>query len=209
MREPKYPGEPWFKRIKAKPTPPPAFTPGLKYEPAGKVRLFAMLDSISQRLLLPLHEWVMEVLRRIPQDGTFAQLRPLRNLKGDLFWSLDLKSATDRFPVFVQLLLLKSLFGATKARGWRSLLTTRSFTMKVPLTRTRTYVKSNIDSEGKSWESNSGSYEFAHRFIWRGIDLSPISFAFVHSARLTALSVPPTTKVTGVPRGLLVRSLCS
>lgn len=45
-------------------------------------------------------------------------------------------------------------------------------------------------SEGKGWESNTGSYGFAQRFIREGADLSPISFAFVHSARLTLLSVP-------------------
>lgn len=61
-----------------------------------------MIDSISQRLLRPLHDWTMEMLSRIPQDGTFAQLRPLKYLRGDHFWSLDLKSATDRFPVAVQ-----------------------------------------------------------------------------------------------------------
>lgn len=39
---------------------------GLKLEAAGKVRLFAILDSISQRLLQPFHEWVFDVLRLIP-----------------------------------------------------------------------------------------------------------------------------------------------
>lgn len=40
---------------------------GLKVEPAGKARLFAILDSISQRLLQSIHEWIFEVLRLIPQ----------------------------------------------------------------------------------------------------------------------------------------------
>lgn len=54
---------------------------GRIYEPARKVRVFAQLDSIRQRLLYPLHEWAMTALRLIPQDGTYDQLAPLRRIK--------------------------------------------------------------------------------------------------------------------------------
>lgn len=37
-----------------------------KIEPAGKVRVFTILDSLSQRLLQPLHEWLCDILRVIP-----------------------------------------------------------------------------------------------------------------------------------------------
>lgn len=50
-----------------------------KIEPAGKVRVFTILDSLSQRMLEPLHEWFCDGM--IPQDGTFEQLRPLRSLR--------------------------------------------------------------------------------------------------------------------------------
>lgn len=232
---------------------------GLKWEPAGKVRLFAMLDSWSQRILYPLHEWVMDVLRQIPQDGTFAQLRPLRYLKGNQFWSLDLKSATDRFPIMAQEAVLVSLFGESFAGRWRILLTNREFCIRIPVRSRKSYIKTDIRfavgqplgaysswavfslthhlivqlaacysgfkqwftnyailgddilighpkvqhyyqkimqllgvpfSEGKGWYSDTGSYEFAQRFIRKGVDLSPLSFAFVASARLTLLSIP-------------------
>jgi hypothetical protein len=53
---------------------------GLKVEPAGKVRVFAMVDPWTQWLLRPLHQRIFSVLRKIPQDGTFNQESPVRRL---------------------------------------------------------------------------------------------------------------------------------
>ena len=47
---------------------------GCKVEPAGKVRLFMIMDSLSQRLLHPLHQWVYRLLRKLPTDGTLLIL---------------------------------------------------------------------------------------------------------------------------------------
>jgi hypothetical protein len=74
---------------------------GLKIEPAGKVRVFAMVDAFTQWALKPLHDRIFEILRDIPMDGTFDQLRPIHLLKEaghTRFWSFDLSSATDRLP---------------------------------------------------------------------------------------------------------------
>jgi hypothetical protein len=38
-------------------------------EGAGKRRLFAIGNSVKQRLLYPVHDWAMRVLARIPTDG--------------------------------------------------------------------------------------------------------------------------------------------
>jgi hypothetical protein len=47
----------------------------------------------------------MGLLLKIPQDGTYDQLSPIRRLlktrKGG-FYSYDLSSATDRLPILVQ-----------------------------------------------------------------------------------------------------------
>jgi len=53
---------------------------GLKVEPAGKVRVFAMVDPWTQWLLRPLHMKVFSILRKLPQDGTFNQESPVRRL---------------------------------------------------------------------------------------------------------------------------------
>lgn len=50
---------------------------GFQVEGAGKLRIFAIPNAVKQSLLRPAHEWCMQVLRLIPQDGTFNQLSPL------------------------------------------------------------------------------------------------------------------------------------
>jgi len=76
-------------------------------EGEGKRRVFAISNYVNQRLLLPVHEWTMTVLRHIEMDGTFNQLRPFFKLKGkNSYFCYDLKAATDRVP----LLLLFEVF---------------------------------------------------------------------------------------------------
>lgn len=71
---------------------------GTKLEGAGKVRVFAMCNPVLQNMVRPL--WVMTVLKLLPTDGTFDQLRPLGCLKGLMkLFSFDLKAATDSLPV--------------------------------------------------------------------------------------------------------------
>lgn len=49
-------------------------------EGAGKRRIFAIGNYVKQRLLNPVHEWEMAVLRCLPCDGTFNQERPIHRL---------------------------------------------------------------------------------------------------------------------------------
>jgi hypothetical protein len=52
----------------------------------------------------------MKILRFIPCDGTFDQVAPLRRLsKLSSLRSFDLSSATDRFPLAVQGLIIEAL----------------------------------------------------------------------------------------------------
>ena len=78
----------------------------------GKRRIFAIGNYINQRLLYPLHQWLANVLKRIPMDGTFDQTRPLDRLAGvkGTVHSVDLKSATDRWPLHLMFELTQSLF---------------------------------------------------------------------------------------------------
>lgn len=65
-----------------------------------KRRIFAIGNYVNQGLLKPIHDWLAQVLSRIPMDGTFDQTRPLDRLKGEkVCYSYDLKSATDRWPL--------------------------------------------------------------------------------------------------------------
>lgn len=49
------------------------------------------MDSISQRLLEPIHDWFCAA-------RTFDQLKPLLSIKGTHLSSIDLRAATDRMP---------------------------------------------------------------------------------------------------------------
>jgi len=103
---------------------------GLKQEAAGKVRVFAMVDAITQWILKALHQWIFSILKRIPMDGTFDQLRPLKSFTGGPLYSFDLSAATDRLPLTFQIEILRHLFGSAFAQDWATVLVDRSYTVK-------------------------------------------------------------------------------
>lgn len=84
---------------------------GQVVEGGGKSLLFAIGNYVNQRLLHPFHVWVAEVLRRLPQDGTFNQTQPFDRLVGSRHsFSFDLKSATDRWPLVFLFEVVQYLF---------------------------------------------------------------------------------------------------
>lgn len=104
----------------------------VKIEPAGKARVFAMVDYWTQVALKPLHEWIFSVLREIPQDGTFNQHEPVKRLlkvvdQNAKIYSYDLSAATDRLPVLIQGLILNQIFGRHLASTWKALLCNRKY----------------------------------------------------------------------------------
>lgn len=108
----------------------------LKYEAAGKVRVFAIVDAWTQSVLHPLHTSLFSILRRIEQDGTFDQIKPVRALfaKGlkDMY-SFDLSAATDRLPIDIQVSLLSLLYGRKEpAEAWKHLLIDREYVLDSP-----------------------------------------------------------------------------
>jgi len=105
---------------------------GLKDEPAGKIRVFAMVDCFTQWAMKPLHDYLFDILKVIPQDGTFDQLAPIKLLQSKghrRFWSLDLSSATDRLPILIQGALLSRLITAHGANLWMSLMVGRNYVL--------------------------------------------------------------------------------
>jgi len=106
----------------------------VKEEP-GKLRVFAMVDSLTQWLLYPLHRMIFDkILRLIPQDGTFDQIAPVKRLiallqegRDHRVWSFDLTAATDRIPVMLQEVLLGLFMTPEFARHWRAILCDREY----------------------------------------------------------------------------------
>lgn len=92
---------------------------GLKVEPAGKIRVFAMCDPFTQWAFRPLWDDISQLLRLFPTDGTYDQYRPLERLNrvspGGPRYSFDLSSATDRLPVLLQQQLLIPFLGPAMA----------------------------------------------------------------------------------------------
>jgi hypothetical protein len=112
---------------------------GFKPEPAGKVRVFAMVDPWTQWLFDRLHKAIFGLLGRIPQDGTFDQERPIRNLftwkeanekkfsKPISLYSFDLSAATDRLPIVLQKVLLSPFLTSWGAELWSCLMVGRKY----------------------------------------------------------------------------------
>lgn len=108
-----------------------------KEEAAGKIRLFAITDSITQAVLAPLHDYIFRLLEKLPTDGTMDQGKPLQRLislrlegkfGSNLFHSYDLSAATDRLPAKLQAQALKLLFGnEAYGEAWRQLLVGRTW----------------------------------------------------------------------------------
>ncbi|QDB74992.1 MAG: RNA-dependent RNA polymerase [Neofusicoccum parvum mitovirus 1] len=84
------------------------------HDQSGKARIVGITNWWIQVILEPLHQGIMNILKRIPMDGTFDQVAPLKLLMskvapGQKFYSFDLSSATDRLPVQLQRDILNCL----------------------------------------------------------------------------------------------------
>jgi len=70
-------------------------------------------------------------LENIPQDGAMDQMKPVRKLlsnnqKGKTF-CYDLSSATDRFPIGIQVDILSHLYNRDVANAWKQVLCDRPY----------------------------------------------------------------------------------
>jgi len=107
-----------------------------KDEPAGKVRVFAMVDAFTQWMLTPVHKYIFSLLRLLPSDATFDQLGSVKRFTNQLkdrgtknVYSLDLTAATDRLPLSLQTILLGLILDERIAVAWASLLVGRQYTL--------------------------------------------------------------------------------
>jgi hypothetical protein len=98
-------------------------------DPELKLRVIAMVDYNSQVLLKPIHENLLNLLRKFPSDRTFTQ-NPFNDWKKDYnhFHSLDLSAATDRFPIHLQEKLISYMYNNKMfAESWKNILVKRSY----------------------------------------------------------------------------------
>jgi hypothetical protein len=112
-----------------------------KNEPAGKVRVFALVDSITQSVMKPLHIGLFKILKQIPNDGTFDQDASVARCSvkactaGKAF-SFDLSAATDRLPVSLTASIIEGLFKISDlGDAWRKVMIERDFSFVKPTSR--------------------------------------------------------------------------
>lgn len=82
-------------------------------DPEGKTRTVGLSDYWSQAALEPLAEKLFAILKTIPNDRTFDQVKGLKDLQfgTSLFHSLDIKVFTDTFPSDILRQVLTCWFG--------------------------------------------------------------------------------------------------
>lgn len=108
---------------------------GFIQEPGFKLRSVANPARLHQLVLKPLGDSLFSKLKSLPWDCTFDQSKPIPVLQealraGTTVHSVDLSSATDMFPLGVQLQALRYLYGSDDpfveyflevSRGWWSI----------------------------------------------------------------------------------------
>lgn len=108
-------------------------------EGGGKRRIIAITDWWTQILFKPLHDGLFYQLRKIGQDGTFHQFRPIETWVlphvrlGAPAYSFDLSAATDRLPIEFQRQVLSILIGPVYAWLWVIVLDRKWMFNKAPV----------------------------------------------------------------------------
>lgn len=108
----------------------------VKKEPAGKLRVFAMVTVWDQMVLKPIHDMLFAFLKGLPNDGTFNQhASEIRAREKSLLvgrsYGYDLSAATDRLPLSLQSMALNFIL-PDLGDNWALLLTRRDYYMYIP-----------------------------------------------------------------------------
>lgn len=118
------------------------------YEPAGKVRIVAIVDWWTHAALKPLHDWMFSILKLLETDATFDQegaLRRFSKMGHTEVWSIDLSSATDLIPLLLYRVLLEPILGTRLADLWLRLLSGRNFVVPSELKEARGVTRHPVD----------------------------------------------------------------
>lgn len=88
----------------------------------AKERVIGIVDYWSQSLLKPFHESILRILGGWKTDLTSGQnISPFGD-SSQKYWSIDLTSATDRFPISLQKLVVERLHGVDFSNAWEDLM---------------------------------------------------------------------------------------
>lgn len=147
----------------------------IKRERGGKDRVFAMVDYWTQTALKPLHSGLGALLRQLPQDCTYDQGAGVGRLKewtrnGSAI-SIDLSSATDRFPMKLLTAFMEKVTGDKDfTEAWRCLMVDRDFTYK---SKTYRWAVGQPLGALSSWPSFAVAHHLVMRAAYRKAGLDP------------------------------------
>lgn len=127
----------------------------LVYDPEGKVRVIAIFDYITQCVLKLISDQLFTKLRNFSQDRTFTQDPYLPVNEGHLFHSLDLSSATDRFPIHIQGELIKHMLGRKYSYWWKRCMVGEPFLLKTNPSDVKSDYQSLVYSVGQPMGAQS------------------------------------------------------
>lgn len=133
---------------------------------AGKTRIVYILNYFLQEALWPLHNTIMEWLKRQPQDGTYNQRSAVDKVilmtKDKInTWSFDLTAATDRWPVWHQRLVLTAAVGPTLTALWELIMGINPFSP--PHNKEVSYATGQPMGAYSSW----ATFAFTHHLVLR------------------------------------------
>jgi len=85
----------------------------------GKTRVIGILDWWSQLALKPLHTYLANTLKKVRQDCTLDQMKFKKLLNNcEIYYSVDLSAATDRFPIELISRVLKAQLPHSYVDAW-------------------------------------------------------------------------------------------
>lgn len=139
-----------------------------------KVRVIAILDYFSQTALKPLHHYLYKILKSIPQDCTFDQAafeKKIPTNNNEVFYSVDLSNATDRFPILAIAKVFKGLFPDYYISAWIDVMV--GYPFQVTKDKSISYGTGNPMGAYSSW----ASFAIAHHYlVYRACRISGISW---------------------------------
>lgn len=127
-----------------------------------KVRVIAILDYFSQEVLYQLHLFLFNILKNnIKCDCTFSQGSSEHLLKGaDIYYSIDLSNATDRFPISAISSVLSGIFSSDFVNHWENIMVGFPFDVDNSTSKV-SYEVGNPMGAYSSW----ASFAIAHHYV--------------------------------------------
>jgi hypothetical protein len=145
--------------------------------PEGKTRIIGIFDYWSQTVLKPLHDWAFGLLKGVSTDMTFNQgnFKKILTHRNNYF-SYDLTSATDSYPIDLQVAVLSSFIGQEKAEAWKDILVGQDFTLSWDKSKTVRYSRGQPMGAYSSWAIFTITHHLVVRYCAKLAGFDPIKF---------------------------------